>query len=558
MNREKFVFSDLTYGCEVSFLDTKEYTDDLKEVAKQRGLVLPSPDISVFRCIYAFANKKNLNGCTLLSEDVISALDTLRFKEVDFEHNREFPVGVWLDARLEDDKIIAFGAFWKSTFGEDYERLQEKFKVGEAHISFEAWGEREMTGPYSYNLKNVHFCGGGILLENDPAFPGAGIVELAKKHDVNYVMEFASVMTGQATKIEKFEESKLFRNDIDTLFGMVGDVECPSCKEKYVLDLRAIDLDKYVMVVECNACQAKYKIDFDPKLKLTKKANPEQLKWIKENKQSGLQDVRAWVEFYKSQKGTLPNQSSEMEDKEFALVEAIKTNKGKEHKIRLFPINDISFVESSYNKLGNEEVKNTLKKLGVSIESVEKEIIKRAKELKMDDLLKRHNGGNETMAEEKKIDELKEQVITLTTKIEALETENADIKKKKDELEKAQTDAAKANEDIVKERDELKAKVDAFEAEKAQKEKEARDTQVKEIKDKFGDLAQGYQDEELLDPKVQELLDTKKKLADIEANPKVKEALEISGDKKDKKEDPDYLKRRREINKAAFGKKSDI
>ena len=59
-------------------------------------------------------------------------------------------------------------------------------------------------------------------------------------------------------------------------------------------------------------------------------------------------------------------------------------------KIRKYPIHDEAHVRNALSRLGQEAPKATLKKLGVSIDSVLKKVLKRAKSLKMYSLLMRN------------------------------------------------------------------------------------------------------------------------------------------------------------------------
>ena len=196
MAKEKILFSDLTFGSKNQILEDAEISGEVAEIAKQRGIVLPTPDIKLFKTIFAMADEENLNGCTMEHEDVSKALKTLVGKAVDLEHYRKETVGTWLDAKLEGNVIIAYGSLWVENYHEEADEILEDFRNGKLTVSFEAWGVRENTGPYSYKLKDIHFCGGALLRHHtQPACPQAFVQEFSEKG--TRVLEFAKVMSGQ-------------------------------------------------------------------------------------------------------------------------------------------------------------------------------------------------------------------------------------------------------------------------------------------------------------------------------------------------------------------------
>jgi len=189
MNLEKFL-KDFSYNSKYEFLE--ESGSELATVAAKSRIKLPAHDLAPFKCIYAFVEKENLNGCTLPRKEVEKALDTLVGKAIDFDHLRKQVVGYWIDAQLEDDIIVAYGVFFKGNFQEDYGMIKELMEKDVLAISFEAYGNREFTGTGSYNLTDIEFSGGALLIKTSPAFPGSEVLEMSKQ---NKVLEFAKVMT---------------------------------------------------------------------------------------------------------------------------------------------------------------------------------------------------------------------------------------------------------------------------------------------------------------------------------------------------------------------------
>ena len=78
-------------------------------------------------------------------------------------------------------------------------------------------------------------------------------------------------------------------------------------------------------------------------------------------------------------------------DSDFAVVIRVKNKTtGETRKIRKFPMHDEAHVRNALSRLGQEEVKKNLQDLGVSVESVIKKVLARAKKLGMTELMEKH------------------------------------------------------------------------------------------------------------------------------------------------------------------------
>ena len=83
-------------------------------------------------------------------------------------------------------------------------------------------------------------------------------------------------------------------------------------------------------------------------------------------------------------------QRNALPDNMFAVMIRVKNKRtGKIRKIRMYPIHDEAHVRNALARLGQEQPKATLKRLGANIEKVRAKILRRARQLKMEDLLKR-------------------------------------------------------------------------------------------------------------------------------------------------------------------------
>lgn len=323
---------DMTYNAAFRILDEAKDKNELLEVAKANGLVLPAQDIAVFKCTYAYTNRQNLNGCTLPKADVEIALGTLNGKSVDIDHQRKTVIGYWLQGKIAKDEIIAYGAIWKDNFAEDYKLIKEMFDAGNLAVSFEAWGNRTYTNAAKteYTLSDIEFAGGAILIKTKPAFAGAGVLEMAKER----VLELASIMESNVPK--EFVHERGTETNYELFTGTQDELEDLLETEEYALPLFPSEVDK---------------LEFSTKLT------------TKERK-------------------SIPNEH-------FAVVKDVN---GK--SVRKFPIADENHVRNALARL--PQATKSLEKLGVSPATVKSKILKRARELKMTDLLKRHKDGGMT------------------------------------------------------------------------------------------------------------------------------------------------------------------
>jgi len=135
-------------------------------------------------------------------------------------------------------------------------------------------------------------------------------------------------------------------------------------------------------------------------------------------------------------------------DKMFAVVVKVKNKKtGKMRKIRMFPIHDEAHVRNALARLGQPKPKATLKRLGVSVESVRRKILRRARQLKMKSLLERHKAG---------INKLAKELIEAKKKIKLYAEKAQEILKRRAEL----GDYEISDEDILNDDKFSKAKVE--------------------------------------------------------------------------------------------------
>jgi hypothetical protein len=268
MNKSKLTefLKDISFNTDYSFLEAGKDDKELQKIADKRGIKLPAQDLAIFKGKYAFTDRTNLNGCSLPKAEVEKSLGTLVGKAIDFDHIRERIVGFWLDAELIGDVIYAYGAFFKSNLAEDYTLIKELMDKKNLGISFEAYGMREFKDDGTYNLNDIEWAGGALLINTKPAFPGAGVLELANKR----VMEFASTLVEPKDYIKSAEQKKLevarmYTSDMESIMRLCGEAVCPMCKSVGTFGIDEIDFKENCVEATCYMCNASVELELTPK-----------------------------------------------------------------------------------------------------------------------------------------------------------------------------------------------------------------------------------------------------------------------------------------------------
>jgi len=525
MDKVKIFFEDWTYNSVIKFLEMGKDDSDIKKISQNVKVNLPSPDLAPFKCVYAFVDQFNKNKCRLPREEVEKALNSIVGKAIDVDHFRKKTVGFWAAAEVVENKIISYGLFWRSNFKEEYGAFKKKMEEGEIKISFEAYGNRVYHDDGSYDLTDIEFAGGALLVKEEPAFPGTKVLEFAKvynnddefKKDLHLGQTFICECINCGYTMETTNHCK--------------DEKCPQCggqmrrkdrpgpgqpandggsvmKIEDILELLTSD-DEEVILSKIEDFDG---TDDELELALMKEIEGE----VEESKKLTYQERK-----------NLP-------DDKFAIVIKVKKKKGDGYrKIRMFPIHDESHIRNALSRLNQEKVRKNLRKLGVSIESVRKKILKRAKELNMTQLLERYKGGVEM---EEKIKELEAQV-------QAKDEEIAKLRQTIDELKK--------------ESEEAKAKVEQIEQEVEKKIEEAKE-QAKIVAQRRAELGEEFakdlSDEDLLDDVKFENAQLKKQLAELKKKEKAsyEKGSKDNQDDEDKKDEDNLLKMQKRIRKLAF------
>ncbi len=181
---------DFEIRSETCILEEGKEKSELETVAEARGMKIKgSRDLAVFKTIYAFTDKANSNGAILPKKDLLRVLPQIIGKPVNVNHNRRFVVGHYIDYKYKqkDNKVIAYGVFYKSNFGDEWTRAKELLRKKKLSSSFEIWSpddKKEIVGKGKYKMHFMEIAGGALIYEdknNIPAFKNAKVLEMARK-----------------------------------------------------------------------------------------------------------------------------------------------------------------------------------------------------------------------------------------------------------------------------------------------------------------------------------------------------------------------------------------
>lgn len=355
-NCKKYLIADalLNYSKNsiTEFIETSK-DSELSKIAGEKGIILPSPDLMLFRTIYAKIGEPNRNGVIINREPVEKSLKTLVAKQINLEHEgKNFVCGHVLDAKIENEYIVIYGVFYKSLFQEEYRILKDLFTDKKVYVSFEIWSKDPETGnSVMHDLENgireinpIIFHGAGLLMQHLPACKEAILDKI-----------LGQKLLENAEKIV----DKVFNEDLICASLAIEEPKCMNCKNcTYEKDKEELK------VAEENLIEVE----------------ETEFALLEEDYNGGEIEDAKKLKYEERQK---------LSDDDFAVVVTVKNKiTGEPRKIRMFPIQDESHVRNALARL--PQAAETLKKLGISQEEVLKKILKRAKELNMTELLKKY------------------------------------------------------------------------------------------------------------------------------------------------------------------------
>ena len=220
--------------------------NELEKIAEARGIkVKDSRDLAVFKTIYAFTDVPNSNGAILPKAELLRVLPQIVGKPININHERRFVVGHYIDYRYKqkDSQINAYGIYYKSNFGKEFEEAKKLLKKKKLSSSFEIWSpkdKRKIKEDGSYELHQMEIAGGALIYEdknNEPAFKDAKVLAIGKQQDSpNLELVYASkykedeIITckGDKCKLEKAQETLAPKET-----PAIAKIKCSNCGEEF-------------------------------------------------------------------------------------------------------------------------------------------------------------------------------------------------------------------------------------------------------------------------------------------------------------------------------------
>lgn len=252
------------------------------------------------------------------------------------------------------------------------------------------------------------------------------------------------------------DNSEFFRNTFRTIY--IGSISCVQCGHSIEYSGVSNATEK---LLKCEKCGLKWRYDVSKSDKFKKISTIEEIPLHKSSEEGGnkmefnieLTKFHRYIDvdnFDEIENASINEEYSDdfesaekakrmtyqerkgLSDKDFAVVVKVKNKKtGEMRKIRKYPINDEAHVRNALARLGQDKAKETLRKLGVSVEKVKVKVLQRAKKLGMTDLLERYK--KTTIEKSKKVEVKKPEDLTEAQKkdLTLYELENKFVEKSK-------------------------------------------------------------------------------------------------------------------------------
>lgn len=428
--------AEWTLASKTEFIDAEKADKELISIAEKRGISIPSQDLAIFKTIYCEIEKPNGNGVTITAEGAAKGIESAVGKQINFNHEGFHQICGWiLDAKIEGKFVIIYGALFKTAIREDFETVKNMFADGSLYVSFELHtmdldgtfvAERRDDGIIYVTKMLISGC--GLLIKPNektpapaPACPKARVLQMiaSKKiledlinlkakndYDIKLAEDiiFAELYMqdqkcGQCGTCENKKKVRIKTSEIKSEYW-----ECPYCEKEIEEKELYFDGAKWFH----RPCQDKGEIILP-----SKNIDGKEMKTVDEIIDADYEggEIEEAKKLTTEQRNTLP-------DSDFALIQE---QDGK--KIRRFPINDEAHVRNALARLPQakditeEERKQCLNK-----------ILKKAKELKMKDIVEKYKAELDAMVAsgeivepptvpEKKIVKIITQDITVSTDV---------------------------------------------------------------------------------------------------------------------------------------------
>ncbi len=243
---------DFEENSETILIEEGKEKNDLIAIAKAKGINLKdNQDLAGFKTIYTFADIANKNKARLPKKALLKALPTMIGKPVNIDHQRRYVIGHYIDYRYraKEDMVVAYGVFYKSNFGEEWEEARKLFKKKKLATSYEIWcpdDKKRMLADGTYELLQQEIAGGALLYKEEPAFEDAKVLELAKQNsgiqpeDLIYAKKYKDkelIMCKdnicERVKSPIISDTTVVEEKKETPTNITTKVTCLNCKEQF-------------------------------------------------------------------------------------------------------------------------------------------------------------------------------------------------------------------------------------------------------------------------------------------------------------------------------------
>lgn len=176
MNTEKISITEKVYGA--------DEVPEIADIARSRGIEVPSTHLAFFKTVYAPLEEANQNGVRLATKAVKDSLSGLNGAQVNLEHlGYGFITGSILDAWINSNGEIEVAfTFFKEIYSEEYTKALGLLAQGKLTVSFELLTDpstKEVLADGTIRLHDIDFTGMGLLMDNPPAYKEAIVYEYA-------------------------------------------------------------------------------------------------------------------------------------------------------------------------------------------------------------------------------------------------------------------------------------------------------------------------------------------------------------------------------------------
>jgi len=461
------ILDDIFFSTKLEVIEGS--SDRARNILSKLGIKLPNEDFALIEGIYMLADEANKNKHRVAEEYIMAAVNTLIFKAANYFHDRNHPIGFYIDATYNKDtkKMKSCAIIWKSQFPETYAKIVELIEKEDAGQSFELVFQDSVNNEDgTMDLIGICFKGGAFLPRSKAACEFTDYIIEAKKME-NLIVggkqeelvmerheELLTIITNAETTDEAFEKA------MEEFHGLEESTLEASCVE--VKEAEKVVLEKI------------------------------------EGKKISYQERKA------------------LKDSDFAYVKEVKNEKtGGTRKVRRFPIQDEAHIRNTLEKLSQAKELSPEEKA-----TIRKKVLRKAKSLDLKALLEKHKDEatfsfDEVMAIEE----------ALYTRIRKVETE---LKEKSDGNTSTTEEITKVKEELKTAKKQLETlKYSEEDIKNAVKEALERDKKIKERRAEIK-ADETVKDEDLLDDAKYESLKAKsdyKKLQEEKAalEKKVKE-----------------------------------